>query len=98
MKVVRIFVLAAAATIAVSSFAAAKDCARPSKPAIPDGKTASDEAMKAAQGKVASYITGMNAYLHCMTDELRGGQEEAKQVSDDWKAQSDIFVKTPKAQ
>ena len=98
MKLTRIVVFAAAATIAVASFAQAKDCAKPSKPAIPDGKTASDDAMKAAQGKVASYITGVNAYLHCMADEIKVGQEEAKEVSDEWKTQSDVFVHTPKAQ
>ena len=98
MKVTRIVLTAAVALFAASTIAQAKDCPRPAKPAIPDGKTASDDAMKAAQGKVASYIMGMNTYLHCMADELKGGQEEAKEISDNWKTQSDVFVHTPKAQ
>lgn len=99
MRVTQTFLLAAAALVAFSSFASAKDCgARPAKPAIPDGKTAADDAMKEAQGRVTNYIKGMNAYLQCQAGELASAKEEATQVSNSWKTQSDIFVKTPKAQ
>ncbi|HLG90236.1 MAG TPA: hypothetical protein VKZ79_23945 [Alphaproteobacteria bacterium] len=99
MKVIRTAVVAAAALMAVSSMAQARECgARPAKPAIPDGKTASDEAMKEAQGKVTNYIKGMNAYLQCVSGEIASAKEEATTVSEDWKKQSDVFVHTPKAQ
>src|SRR5690348_8580828 len=99
MKVVRTAMVAAAALLAVSSLAQAKDCgARPGKPAIPDGKTASDDAMKEAQGKVTAYIKNMNGYLQCVASEVAGAKEEATQVSEAWKTQSDVFVHTPKQQ
>ena len=99
MKVIRTAVVAAAALMAVSSVAQARDCgARPAKPGIPDGKTASDEAMKDAQGKVTNYIKSMNGYLQCVAGEVAGAKEEATQVSEAWKTQSDVFVHTPKAQ
>mgnify|MGYP001599105288 CR=1 FL=1 len=98
MKVTRIVLTAAVALIAASSIAGARECSRPSRPAIPDGKTASDDAMKAAQGKVATYIKDVNAYTHCMADEIKASQEEAKEVSENWNAQSKIFTSTPKQQ
>ena len=99
MKMVRTAMVAAAALLAVSSVAQAKECgARPAKPAIPDGKTASDEAMKDAQNKVTNYIKGMNGYLQCVASEVAGAKEEATTVSEEWKKQSDVFVHTPKAQ
>jgi hypothetical protein len=95
MKRVPIFAVAAIAALSVASYASAATCSRPSKPAIPDGATASEDAMKGAQPKVVSYVNSMNTYLHCVADELSGAKSEAQQVSDDWKRQSDIFVKTP---
>jgi len=99
MKLLPLFAMAAIVTLSASPAVFAKDCgARPAKPAIPDGKTASDDAMKAAQGKVASYITAVNAYRTCLAGETASATDEAKAVSEEWKTQSDIFVHTPKAQ
>lgn len=37
---------------------------------LPDGKTATIEEMRAAQGKVRAYAEGMEAYLGCLQDAL----------------------------
>ncbi len=96
MKLTPVLALAAVATLSFSSLASAKDCTRPAaKPAIPDGKTVSDEDMKAAQNKVIAYLTAMNAYIRCDADDLKSAQDEAKSVSAQFQAQQDIFVKTP---
>lgn len=99
MKLATVFALAAAVTVAASPAAFAKDCgAHPAKPTVPDGKTATDEAMKSAQGKVAAYIKGMNTYLTCLGDEIKDATAEAKDVSAAWTTQTEIFKKTPAPQ
>ena len=96
MKLLPIFAMAAAVAITLSPATFAKDCgARPAKPAIPDGKTASEDAMKAANAKVVDYVKAANVYLTCMSGEMTTASGEAKDVSAEWKAQSEIFKNTP---
>ena len=41
-------------------------CSKDSAPTIPDGKSASEEQMKAAMTLVKSYVASGNAYLACL--------------------------------
>jgi hypothetical protein len=96
MKLISGFAVAALMAATVSSAAFAKDCGtRPPRLAIPDGKTASEDEMKATSNKIAVYIKAMNAVIVCETEDAKSMQEEAKSVSDEYKRQADIFVKTP---
>jgi hypothetical protein len=95
MKLIPTFALAAATILVASNYAAAADCKRPAKLSIPDGKTASDDAMKATQAKLAPYAQAMSAYLHCLSDEIKSGTEEYNSVSAEWKTQSENFKNTP---
>jgi hypothetical protein len=95
MKLVPIFALAAATVLCASHYASAATCSRPAKLAIPDGKTASDEAMKATQGKLTGYATSMNTYLHCLSDEIKSGKDEYDDVSAAWKKSSEDYKNTP---
>jgi hypothetical protein len=97
MKLTATFALAAMVALAgltVSNNASAA-CSRPAKISIPDGKTASDDAMKAAQAKLAPYAKEMSAYLHCLADEIKSGTAEYDEVSSEWKTQSEAFKNTP---
>lgn len=49
----------------ISANALAVDCVKPSKPVIPNGKTASMEEMVEAQSAVKTYQTGMENYRAC---------------------------------
>ena len=46
------------------------DCSKASAPSIPDGKSASEADMGAAQGAVKAYIASANAYLGCLQTAL----------------------------
>jgi hypothetical protein len=94
MKLIATFALATAALTA-SHYASAADCRRPPRLAIPNGTTASDEAMKATQAKLAPYAKEMSTYLHCLSDEIKSGTAEYDEVSAEWKKQSDAFKNTP---
>jgi hypothetical protein len=95
MKFTAALAIAVAATVAVVSQGYAKECARPDKLAIPNGATASDDAMKATQAKLKPYALAMTAYLHCLQDEIKSGTEEYTSVSDEWTKQAQIFKDTP---
>ncbi len=98
MKRIATFALAAATFLTMSNYASAANCTRPAKLSIPDGHTASEEAMKAAQAKLAPYAKEMSAYLHCLSDEIKNGTAEYDQVTAEWTAQSNAFKNTPAKQ
>ncbi len=98
MKLIATFALTTAAVFAVCGAASAATCTRPAKLAIPDGHTASDDAMKAAQAKLTPYAQAMSAYLHCLSDEIKNGTSEYESVAAEWKTQSEIFKNTPAKQ
>jgi len=86
----------AVAVLAVGSTGYAKDCgARPPRLALPNGATASDDVMKATQGKFPTYAAAVNTYRKCLIDEVKAAGDEYEQVAGDWKNQQDIFSKTP---
>ncbi len=95
MKLIPALAIAAAVlTIGSSSFA--KDCPpRPAKLSIPDGGTATEDAMKATQAKLPGYAQSMSAYMKCLAEEIQSGKSEYDSVSAEWKAQSDKFRNTP---
>jgi hypothetical protein len=95
MKLIPICALTVVTALSTLSYASAATCTRPAKLSIPDGKTASDEAMKAAQAKLAPYAKEMSAYLHCLSDEIKNGTSEYDTVAAEWKTQSDAFKNTP---
>jgi hypothetical protein len=95
MKLIPICALAVATVIAGAPHAFAVNCTRPAKMSVPDGKTASEDAMKAAQGRLTTYVKGMNEYLQCLAAEIKSGKEEYESVSSEWKTQSGIFAATP---
>jgi hypothetical protein len=96
MKLIPICALTVVTALSALSYAsAAPNCTRPAKLSIPDGKTASDEAMKAAQAKLAPYAKEMSAYLHCLSDEIKNGTAEYDSVAAEWKTQSEAFKNTP---
>jgi hypothetical protein len=98
MKLIAAIAMTAAAFLTVPNYASAATCTRPAKLSIPDGKTASDDAMKAAQAKLAPYAKEMSAYLHCLADEIKSGTAEYDQVTAEWTAQSKAFTSTPAKQ
>ena len=80
-------------TLALSGAALADtNCTYPAAPAaVPDGATASKEAMVAAKGETGRYNTEMNAYLDCMkaaqdklaaTETAKMKPEEKKKVDE----------------
>ncbi len=95
MKFIPICTLAAVAVLTASSYASAAACSRPAKFNVPDGATASDDQMKAAQAKLTPYAQAMSTYLHCLADEIKSGKDEYDNVSAEWKTQTDKFKATP---
>jgi len=99
MKFVSCLAVAATLVVATASIAHAKDCgSQPSRPSIPNGASATDEEMKAAQAKLTPYAKAMSEYLRCLSEQMKTGKDEYDEVTADWKKQSDIFVKTPAKQ
>lgn len=43
-----------------------RHCVFPSKPQIPNGRTASEEEMIAAQKKIKAYMNGGSGYIDCL--------------------------------
>ncbi len=67
MKPIACSLIAAAALLAPPFAAAA--CTYPPEVTIPDGSTASEDDMKAANGAVREYMARVEEYLACMDDE-----------------------------
>jgi hypothetical protein len=96
MKLLSAFLIAAAAVATVPTIAMAKDCgARPAKLSLPDGASASEDAMKATNAKFAPYAQAVTAYRRCLADEVKGAGDEYDAVAADWKKQTDIFKAQP---
>jgi hypothetical protein len=55
---------------------AARKCKVPERPAIPNGRSATEEEMLDAQKKMKAYLAGGEAYLGCL-DQLKAGWGEA---------------------
>jgi len=58
------------------AFAAAA-CETPSMVTIPDGKTATEPQMLAAQAEVKAYVAAMNEYVACIDEEMEAKGENA---------------------
>ena len=95
MKLIPMFALAAAASIAVASYASAAACNRPASVQVPDGKSAEEAAMKAANGKVVAYVKEANAYIKCLQAEEKSAVDEAKKTNDDYQAAVKAYNETP---
>ena len=96
MKLFSTFVIAAAALMSVPTIAMAKDCgARPAKLSLPDGATASEDAMKATAAKFPAYATAVTTYRRCLADEVKAAGDEYDAVASDWKKQGDTFKAQP---
>ena len=68
--------------------AASAGCNYPKAPSqIPDGKTASLDEMKAAQGAVKQFMTDMDVYLKCVDEENPPAPVGASLTEDQKKAQ-----------
>jgi hypothetical protein len=98
MKLFATFAMTAATIFVASQFAAAAECKRPARLDIPNGATASDEAMKATQAKFPPYAREVQTYLQCLAAEIKAGTDEYKEVSEEWAKQSKIFQSTPAKQ
>src|ERR1700761_716437 len=96
MKLLSALLIATAAIAMVPTVAMAKDCgARPAKLQLPDGGTASEDAMKATNAKFAPYAQAVTAYRRCLADEVKGAGDEYDAVAADWKKQTDTFKAQP---
>jgi hypothetical protein len=96
MKLLSALLVAAAAVTTVPTIAMAKDCgARPAKLSLPDGATASEDAMKATAAKFPAYATAVTAYRRCLADEVKAAGDEYDAVAADWKKQGEIFKAQP---
>ena len=96
MKSILSIAVAAAALMAVPSIASAKDCGNPpAKLSLPDGATATEDQMKATQGKFPPYAQAMSTFLRCLSDQIKAGKDEYDNVSADWAKQQKIFSSQP---
>ena len=96
MRLISTIVIAAAALMTVPAVAMAKDCgARPAKLSLPDGKSASEDQMKATAAKFPGYAQAVTAYRRCLADEVKSAGDEYESVSADWKKQGDEFKAQP---
>jgi hypothetical protein len=66
--------IAAATCFALDAHAA---CEIPTVAAVPNGATATEEEMLAAQATVKAYIAGVEAYIACINEELTAAGEDA---------------------
>lgn len=55
---------------------AAQKCKVPERPEVPNGRSATEDEMLAAQGKLKAYLAAGDAYLACL-DTLKAGWGEA---------------------
>jgi hypothetical protein len=91
MKLLTSFAITAA-MLAAPAIAMAKDCGSPpAKLQLPNGATATEDDMKATQGKFPAYAKEMSAYLRCLADQIKAGQGEYEGVTADWTKQQAAF-------
>ena len=92
MKLIPVIAFAAIAAVAAAPHAsAAVNCNRPAAVTVPDGKTAEEAAMQAANPKVVTFIKGANEFIGCLQKELNSIQAEAKKTSDEYKVSVDAY-------
>ena len=92
MKSILSIAVAAAALMAMPSIASAKDCGNPpAKLSLPNGATATEDEMKATQGKFPPYAQQMSTFLRCLSDQMKAGKDEYDAVSSDWAKQQAAF-------
>ena len=73
MIILRLFVIFVATVAAAASLA----CDYPPLVVVPDGRTSTMEELMTAQTGVRTYITGMEAYLECVDQELDATGDDA---------------------
>ena len=67
-------------------------CNRPPEPPLPDGKTASENRMKATQAEIVLYAETLTAYLRCLSDEMKATSASYKTFSANWVAQEHAYL------
>lgn len=78
--------------LALPAFALAADCTAPEPPAdLPDGKTASKEAMIEGQRTVKSYVKEGDAYVACMDEEANQLAAEVRALQQNEDAKQDVL-------
>jgi hypothetical protein len=88
---------------------AAQKCKIPDRPEIPNGRSATEEEMMTAQGKLKAYLASGDGYLACL-DTLRAGWGETatpeqleihtvlyNRMVDDMQATGDLFNQSVRA-
>lgn len=73
----RLLLSCCVAALAGGAACAAAACDNPPVVAIPDGKTATEDQLLAAQTQVKSYLSAMEQYLACLNDELEAAGDDA---------------------
>lgn len=59
-------------------------CDRPDEPDIPSGRYADWDEMEEAEAEVEDFISEMNDYRECLSNELDDATREAEWVIDEW--------------
>jgi hypothetical protein len=96
MKLLTTFAITAA-MLAAPAIAMAKDCGNPpSKLSLPNGASASEEEMKATQGKFPAYAQQMSTYMRCLSDQIKTAKDEYDSVTADWTKQQNAFKNAAK--
>jgi hypothetical protein len=96
MKSILSITVAAAALMAVPSIASAKDCGNPpARLSLPDGSSATEDQMKATQGKFPPYAQTMSTYMRCLSDQIKIAKDEYDNVAADWAKQQKVFSSQP---
>jgi hypothetical protein len=97
MKSILSIAVAAAALMAMPSIAAAKDCGNPpAKLSLPDGASATEDQMKATQGKFPPYAQQVSTYMRCLSDQIKTAKDEYVAVTADWTKQQNAFKNAAK--
>jgi hypothetical protein len=96
MKLLTTFAITAA-MLAAPAIAMAKDCGNPpAKLQLPNGATATEDDMKATQGKFPGYARELQTYMKCLTDQVKAAKDEYDAVSADWSKQQNAFKNAAK--
>ena|ERR1700761_5389429 len=92
MRVLTTFAIAAAFAATVPAFAMAKDCGSPpAKLSLPNGASATEDEMKATQGKFPAYAKEVSTFMKCLNDQVKAAKDEYDTVSADWSKQQAAF-------
>lgn len=78
--------------LALPALALGADCTRPEAPTdLPDGKSASKEAMIEGQKTVQAYVKEGDAYVACMDEEAKQIAAEVKALEDNENVDEQVF-------